>query len=263
MTKEEMHLQSYNNVIDILYNRKDVHGLKKYDGFIPFDPDILDNLGGENVNGIFIDATPECLDFPLNISVFHFAQIGVKDCDGDNLIRIKKADPKTIRKLTNRFSVNGYTVEWQNFQDNFKSYIMPVELHKNETGDKMRVILPHNMYPKDWGIVERAKKVLCCFIGLQFVMENVCSVYVKPENSEIGMRIPLTTLSSAKDIFKMRDIEPGMKRRSALKHFVSEHTRRCPINKNETIQIARYLRGAEKFDWNGFKCVISIPEHIK
>lgn len=63
---------------------------------------------------------------------------------------------------------------------------------------------------------------------------------------------------SAKTVFKFRDVPTGENRRSALKHWVQEHTRRRETVTGEYMetQIYPYLRGAEEFTWNGLYCKI-------
>lgn len=56
--------------------------------------------------------------------------------------------------------------------------------------------------------------------------------------------------SDIKSVFKMRDISEGENRRKALKHLVSSHKRK---NKSgDEIEIAKYIRGREKFSQNGY-----------
>jgi hypothetical protein len=59
----------------------------------------------------------------------------------------------------------------------------------------------------------------------------------------------------AKEIFKLRDIPEGKKRRAALKNWVMEHWRKNRKDEGEH-QVRKHLRGAEKFTWNGIRCCI-------
>jgi hypothetical protein len=61
-----------------------------------------------------------------------------------------------------------------------------------------------------------------------------------------------TNPSGVKELFRLRDIPPGKTRRQAIKHWVTEHTRRINQPEKEIeVQVRKHLRGQTKFNWNG------------
>ena len=65
----------------------------------------------------------------------------------------------------------------------------------------------------------------------------------------------LTSPAGAKAVFRLRDVPEGRQRRAALKHWVSEHWRQSPSGEDK-VKVTEYLRGAERFVWNGMICNI-------
>jgi|GEM_PF-3800595 len=60
-----------------------------------------------------------------------------------------------------------------------------------------------------------------------------------------------------REIFRLRDIPEGAKRRAALRHWVREHWRKKKRDSAaDRAWIRSHLRGAENFDWSGFRCRI-------
>jgi hypothetical protein len=66
----------------------------------------------------------------------------------------------------------------------------------------------------------------------------------------------ITDPIGAREVFRLRDIDPGKDRRSALRHWVETHYRRKRIDAVEEQKIWAYLRGKEEFNWRGMKCII-------
>jgi hypothetical protein len=77
----------------------------------------------------------------------------------------------------------------------------------------------------------------------------------------IGFR---TDPVGVREIFRLRDIPEGQKRRAALRHWVREHWR-VPVsveeNRSALIHVREHLRGSTQFHWNGLSCSI-IPSEI-
>lgn len=252
MTKEAKNMAAAGRLLDILCTDDRID--KRYDGFVPIDIDLLSDFS-ERVGAIaFTDTTPDVLNNPLNISGF------VPEMEGKpaQFVLARKSSPEHIRKMTNRFTPNGYIVEGLHLNDGFRKRI-PVECKRSQRFADSEIIVPHG-YSKNPIVQKEASFLMKALGGLQFTMENACSVYLKPDGAKIGFTFPIYSLDSAKELFKMREVEPGRKRRTALKHFVAEHSRRLPSDPNETIKIAKYLRGAERFNWDGFSCAINLPK---
>lgn len=78
-----------------------------------------------------------------------------------------------------------------------------------------------------------------------------------------GPRVSLpTTPEGARALFKLRDVEAGRSRRSALKNWVKEHSRLSRSGK--VSEIPAHLRGRQRFSWEGFECeLIASPFDIE
>lgn len=72
-------------------------------------------------------------------------------------------------------------------------------------------------------------------------------------NNSPMVTIPTDPIS-AKSIFKLRDVPPGLSRREAIKHWVCGHTRKS--RDASEYEVTAHLRGAESFNWNGLECVV-------
>lgn len=59
----------------------------------------------------------------------------------------------------------------------------------------------------------------------------------------------------AREVFRLRDIPEGKSRRAALRHWVKSHWRSG--SRDGSSEVRRHLRGAERFVWNGLRCVIT------
>jgi hypothetical protein len=58
----------------------------------------------------------------------------------------------------------------------------------------------------------------------------------------------------AAEVFRLRDVPNGAKRRAALLHWVCEHSRRGRGGRQHAV--GAHLRGAQQFVWNGLRCEI-------
>lgn len=66
-----------------------------------------------------------------------------------------------------------------------------------------------------------------------------------------------TDPTGVRQVFKLRDIPPGKERRTALRHWVSEHWRkRRPPSADDWIFVKAHLRGAHTFVWQNLHCTI-------
>jgi hypothetical protein len=64
----------------------------------------------------------------------------------------------------------------------------------------------------------------------------------------------VTNPTGALEVFRLRDIPPGHRRRAALRHWVSEHWR--SRGTEDAVKVRAHLRGEHKFNWNGLRCEI-------
>lgn len=58
------------------------------------------------------------------------------------------------------------------------------------------------------------------------------------------------------EVFRLRDLPEGKKRRDALLHWVREHWRRRRSDPTAFAKVKEHLRGKTTFVWNGLQCLI-------
>lgn len=75
-----------------------------------------------------------------------------------------------------------------------------------------------------------------------------------------AVRIP-SSFDGVSGMFIMRELNPGLTRRQALKHWVKEHNR--TISGERTVQVSGHFRGVDWFDWFGLKCRIHPPHFLR
>lgn len=71
--------------------------------------------------------------------------------------------------------------------------------------------------------------------------------------SDNGLAVVLAmNAETAQSFFKLREVPEGMRRRSALRNWVSEHIRFLDDSRATTVR--EHLRNRVQFDWAGFEC---------
>ena len=79
------------------------------------------------------------------------------------------------------------------------------------------------------------------------------SCYIKEHEDSIGIRVPIHP-SASKDVFMLRNIEKGDKRKRAICNFVKDHSRTIKGSGNEReVLVKKHLRGDLKFNWRGLQ----------
>lgn len=91
--------------------------------------------------------------------------------------------------------------------------------------------------------------LMCGFI---YYLAKHWLVYIKEPNISIGLN-QIIEKEQAYEIFRLRDIKDGRKRRTALEHIVNSYERKKP---KQTI-VPEYFRGDEVFNWDGFICKLT------
>lgn len=218
--------------------------MKIFDGFVPIVPEMYNE--DENY-GVFIDVKPSDLERPVNVSIFRPRnENGYKAGKEWQFHRFRKITAKELRKRVGVFSINPYC-----FECAFESTNKIVDgflLYQKEKFTPIKI--PNYEYdPRSVNDMIISAQVA---MGVQFNLENQCYVYIKPEDSEIGFNYLIMDIGQLKDLFKLRDIPDGYKRRLALKHWVAKHMRRKPSNHDEITYVKKYLRGRKDFSWFGF-----------
>lgn len=223
--------------------------LKIFDGFFPIVPDLFDD-DDENY-GFWTDTMPDSLENAPNSSIFIFGNPdGVKAEKEAHHFRFRSITRKELRKRTGVFAMNPYCLEMG--VENYKKITDAFFTVNN--GDLKLIEIPGSQYPPNMidGIYHWAH--IC--MAAQFNLENQNYVYLKPENAKIGFKLPLDDLGQVKELFAMRDVPDGYKRRAALRHWVAKHMRKKPSKPDEKVEVKRHLRGKEEFSWYGMKGTI-------
>lgn len=70
-----------------------------------------------------------------------------------------------------------------------------------------------------------------------------------------------TDPTGMKELFRLRDVQPGRDRRDALMNWVSDHWRQNRRDPDIEIYVRKHMRGGTRFDWRGFSCEI-IPSRF-
>lgn len=221
----------------------------RFDGFIPFVSELY-----PDDEFIFVDAKPSDLSNPINVSIYI-----PENPDGKSnaekagqIQKLQEISTKELRKRTGHFFVNPYVYEVC-FDDYPK--IADAFLQYTKNGMRYVEIGGFKTSPENKKHTLVASQIL---MGAQFNIENQCYVYLRPECSAFGFRYPIHDLRQLKELFSLRDIPDGYKRKAALRHWVASHLRRKPTKPDEQIEIKRYIRGKESFDWFGIHGTIYI-----
>lgn len=237
-TSEENLLFCADKIID-LCQRNDI---KKFDGFMPIIPDMYDEE-----YGIFTDVKPTDLAMKsIDISLLVLGiEDGYKQKRFSQFARLKYLTPQELRKRTGIFAINPYLIEvaFENLKDQADGFVQFV-------GGKMKYLeIPNYQTSKD--AKEEALQTVQTLLGIQWNLENQSYVYLKPDNSSIGFKYPIDSLSQLKELFSLRDVPDGKKRRVMLRNWVAKHMRRKPSNPDELVEVRKHLRGREDFKWFG------------
>lgn len=238
---DEERLLYFADKIMSLCTRED---LKRFDGFMPIEPEIYEDPDGDV---IFTDETTDVLNGPVDVAIYTPGNPNgrTKAQMTDQLCKIKKLSYKEFRKKTGAFSVNPYHLEVA-----FDDCKTVADAFLQEINHKLQYVeiggFRTTPAAKQWTI-NNAKILL----GVQFNLENQCYVYLKPDEAAIGFKYPLNSLQQLKELFSLRDIPDGYKRRAALRHWVARHTRRKPTNPDELVEVRKHLRWKQDFKWFG------------
>lgn len=234
---EEMLLSYADKIID-LCDRKD---LRAFDGFVPIIPDLYDE---EYI--FFTDANPVDLLCDVNVAALRLGDPEKRGPSSEaQFHRLRKISSKELRKKTGTFAVNPYI-----FEVAFERHPKIANAFFTQANRRFKPIEIPN-YKYNPVSIKEALVSAQILLGVQFNLENQCYVYLKPDDTPIGFKYPIESLQQLKDLFSLRDIPDGYKRRTALKHWVAGHLRKKPGKPDEKVEIKSYLRGTTNFKWFG------------
>lgn len=244
VSDRELFLFEY--AIEILKICEEKKNLKTYDGFVP----IISELYSDEY-GIFTDVKLSDLNKKLNVSGL---RLGLPDGRGamkdTQFINLREVTPKEFRKKCGLFTPKPYVLEIT-FSSRAKPVIVPLTVKNGSL-----TILETPREPISEVVKVDTYNTIQSSLGIQFNLENQPRVYLRPENGHIGFTLPIDSLSQLKELFSLREIPDGYKRRVALLHWVSKHLRRKPSDHTELIEVKKHLRGREDFEWFGIKGTI-------
>ena len=248
ITSEENLLYVADKMFDIC-NRKD---FKVFDGFFPIVPELFDDSDGNYV--LWLDAMPRDLENPVNVSAFKFGNTDGNDTQRKaQLYRLRSISRQELRKRTGAFAINPYC-----FEVGFENSKRVADAYFTNAGKDIKPIKIANYeYTAVHSEMDALFHVMC---AVQFNLENQNYVYLKPEEAELGFRLPLDDLGQLKELFALRDVPDGKKRRVALRNWVSRHLRRTQKNPSVKTEVRRHLRGREDFSWFGMSGYVVVNE---
>jgi len=218
----------------------------RFNGAVYIDTDFHNEEDGQN--GYFTDVDPvKDLDFQLNVKCLTWSQeyntlsmLSLKSTNAkQSRGRYKICDPRMVAydmavlPMTNRPPIAmSQIISWRGntFVPNSTAY--PRISHFTlEEQDRIRILL-----------------------GIQFTNRYDWVVQLGyPDRMKINF---ITNPSSIRDLFKLRDVPEGKKRRESLRNWVSEHKRKRSTIEEDTIYVKKHLRGATSFSWDGLEGVI-------
>lgn len=248
--------------------------IKEFDGAQPFirtDEIYTDEFKDE----FFLDVRPDVLSRPFSqamivkvsadskaIGIFSASTMSIKEARG----RVKRIAPNMVKYTTGIIRPDTSEVEtrvsiWALRSSGDPQYT--IEANNNfgsgEEIDHRKLCWEHitsNLMIGPDAVCE-ANSHIQIALGVAFTNEYNWQVYLREEEG-IGITLP-TTPEGTKEIFRLRDIPPGKKRRAALINWVKEHYRRRAWRSDDMIFVKKHLRGATEFTWDGLYCKILLP----
>lgn len=97
-------------------------------------------------------------------------------------------------------------------------------------------------------------------LSLTYYYEWSC--YIKEGPDTLGIKIPIHP-SSSKEVFLMRNVPEGQKRKKAIVNFVKEHYRTITDYRGteRELLIDKHFRGELKFNWRGLEVYITPSQY--
>lgn len=191
------------------------------------------------------------LSAPLNINM-------LRSTDGrPQLISVMEVQPKDVRGKVNRFYPGNISVA-QCWLSGAKATLAEAIVSYNSLNQLL--IFNDSRFRSDWesrdkdrSYFERQMKMMVA-VGsqIQFIREMQWIVQVREPHC-LGCSFP-TSHEGAREIFKLRDVPAGKKRRSMIKNWVREHYRQQ--SSGDKTHVMKHFRGVEYFTWNDMEVTI-------
>ena len=171
------------------------------------------------------------------------------------LNRVRLLTPKDARGIV-RFTMPYMVEHLVGFADvmNQNVQTMRVVYGSMEGIDWIPIGLSQRKMETEDSVVKTQKRIDTA-IGLQSSQEEAWIVQLQHEGCPSV--VFTTDPAGAKEVFRLRDVPDGRKRRSSLINWVDAHYRQRNGGWDEALTyVRRHVRGATRFTWNGLVCYI-------
>lgn len=273
-----IYLNTKNTASPIRYNemRESVFHLNTFDGAWLLDAGRIGNANGGM--GFFrpLSEFQATLDMfkEFNLKIFILGAEGEKltTC----LRKFRLMESKELRHLKgapkiieNRLAIVSNDQKWYTYGDyhthreievSGNSYSVPVPFSINPN---------YIMKPTDVSEYLKTDEYMEFVIQYNFALNVKLTgyyewfAYIKEDEKSIGIKIPIAPESS-KEVFMLRDLPPGDRRKKSICNFVKEHYRMVKNEFNDEIRqtlVKQHLRGETKFNWRGLQVNIIPAEY--
>lgn len=219
---------------------------------------VFDSLEHGDV-GFFSDASPFDVEPNFDLSTMikfdpNCSQEGEKKKTIFQVQRTRRLNPAAWRgKLRQLYP---YMIEWSLahiFEDNsYFSYKMPMGFNGSTWTDCLNREGPNGNGGSPKLIVKVNQDELNSInmhYGIGFTRRyNWQAIIGSSPKAAISI---FTDPYGAQELFRLRDIPEGRKRRAAIKNWISSHWRQRRADPSESTKVRQHLRGALEFNWNG------------
>lgn len=183
-----------------------------------------------------------------------------KDDSKWQLFRMRNVPMKWARgfRLKSPF-VAELATTWINADGNYDSQTMLVNWCSDNSWHTVEANSKENVNAWKQTLIHQEttlSNVCKSLLGLQFSKEMIWQVVFQFSAISISVFCDMEAAGAA---FKDRDVETGMTRRAALRHWVNGHMRRVSSEDEKLTEVVRHLRGRIPFRWRGIDCELIVP----
>lgn len=240
----------------------------------------IDRLGSDIKNGIGYfnpeheQATVDMFK-DVNVKLFH---LGTHESQMVSLQKYRIMAPKELRGIGNiknglehRLAFLTKNGKWYTHEQNYnmlpvretlssKIKYAPIPMPKS----KRFIYRSHDIKEHMKTDIYRSEvKMVNMSINAKLTYYYEWFVYIRENDKSLGIKIPILPEAS-KNIFNLRDLPEGQKRKKAICSFVKEHYRITKNEYNEEVRkslIKEHFRGEAKFNWRGLQVNIIPSEY--
>lgn len=245
----------------------------------------VDRVGGAVDSLKFLSPYTDCqptIDMfdSVNVKILNF---GNKQEDQSTYLRkMRLMDAKEIRHLRNMRYVIEDRMAFVSKEEKWYTWgqyrcCLPHKMEVNKKLITVHIPVPISMNPnyyiKDKHVTEYMKDddykkeidALNMVLSMKLTSYYEWFLYIKEDDKSIGLKIPVEP-ESTKEVFALRDLPEGHKRKKAICNFVKEHYRNIKIKpeydeEKRQVLVRQHLRGETKFNWRGLQVNIIPAEY--